>query len=270
MTELQSMLLDMFRYFHSFCEEKHLTYYALGGTTLGAVRHQGFIPWDDDIDVGMPRKDYERFISMKEEFRSSRYLLEAPDQKNKAGYLYCKIYDTATLLIENQHYQEAKGIYLDVFPLDGIGQSRAEGEKNFKKLSGMMNLFYLRACAIAPHRSLVKNAAIAVSRCIPLALLDHRKLAVRIDRGCASRDFDSCAFGGCLMGNWGKREIMEREWFGTPTLLPFEDTVMYCPENTDAYLTQQYGDYRKLPPKEKQVTHHDYVAMDLHRSYLEP
>lgn len=269
MTEMQSMLLDMFQYYHEFCRENHLTYYALGGTTLGAVRHQGFIPWDDDIDVGMPRRDYQRFIEMREKFRSDRYVLEPPDYKNKATYLYCKIYDTATLLIENQHYRQARGIYLDVFPLDGIGQTREEGEKNHHKLAVKMDLFYLRACAVAPHRSILKNGVIALSRCIPLGLLDHRRLAEEIDRGCAARDFDTWAFGGCLMGNWGKREIMEREWFGTPKLLPFETMMICCPENTHAYLTQQYGDYQKLPPKEKQVTHHDYVAMDLHRSYLD-
>ena len=91
MNEMQSKLLDMMKWFHGYCEENGLRYYALGGTALGAVRHGGFIPWDDDLDVGMPRADYDRMISLCENGTgNTRYRIEAPGQIRVFIYQFCK------------------------------------------------------------------------------------------------------------------------------------------------------------------------------------
>ena len=124
MTETQRKLLTALQWFHHFCSEHNLRYYAVGGTCLGAVRHKGFIPWDDDIDVGMPRKDYKKFLELTSAIQDNElYKVEYLPSKHGFTYPYCKLYDIGTTLIENSRYKIKRGIYIDVFPLDGIGLS---------------------------------------------------------------------------------------------------------------------------------------------------
>ena len=103
---LQQKLLDILKWFHLFCEENNLKYYAIGGTMLGVVRHKGFIPWDDDIDVGMPREDYNKFIELTKNKQFDKYVVESIYDNNKDFfYPMVKIYDTTTTLIENTRYK---------------------------------------------------------------------------------------------------------------------------------------------------------------------
>lgn len=268
MTELKTKLLDMLEWFHNFCVEKGLTYYALGGTLLGAVRHKGFIPWDDDIDIGLPRKDYNLLIKEMEGVRG-KYILEAPEQQGEGFvYSFCKLYDTSTTLIEHTRYKTKRGIYLDIFPLDGIGNTPEESKRNFQVIDKKQNLINTKVCAIRKERSFYKNAAIVIGRCIPKCFFDWRKEIEKVNALCASRPFDEYVFCGNLLGNWHEKEIAMREWFGTPILLDFENIKIFAPRNYDKYLTAVYGDYMTPPPKEKQKTHHDYLALDLNKSYL--
>ena len=118
-SQLQTMMLDMIKWFHGFCKKNNISYYVVGGTMLGAVRHHGFIPWDDDIDVGIPRRDYERLLNDKELLLLSeeRYTIESfRDGNQDFEYPYAKIYDTHTTLIENCRTKTKRGIYIDVFP----------------------------------------------------------------------------------------------------------------------------------------------------------
>jgi len=115
--ELQKYLLEMIRWFHDFCESHNLRYYALGGTMLGAVRHQGFIPWDDDLDVGMPREDYEKLYTLMKYHPGDRYMLETPySDAPEFNYCFSKLYDTETTLVENLKYKIKRGLYIDFSP----------------------------------------------------------------------------------------------------------------------------------------------------------
>ncbi len=111
--ELQECLLEMLHWFHDFCISHNLRYYALGGTMLGAARHKGFIPWDDDLDVGMPRDDYEKLFTLMKYHPGDRYMLETP-YSNAPEYNYCffKLYDTKTTLVENLKYKIKRGVYM--------------------------------------------------------------------------------------------------------------------------------------------------------------
>ena len=121
MTELQNRLLIMLKWFHEFCVEHNLRYFALGGTLLGAIRHKGFIPWDDDIDVGMPRADYNKLMELSDQIQSP-YVLETPQSPAKDFiYAYCKLFNTDTTLIEKRKKNMKRVIYIDIFPLDGLG-----------------------------------------------------------------------------------------------------------------------------------------------------
>lgn len=268
MTELQNRLLDIFKWFHELCDRENLVYYAQGGTVLGAVRHNGFIPWDDDIDVGMPRMDYEKFIGLAEKINNeSRYYIEFPNDKIDFVYPYCKIYDTKTTLIENTKYRTKRGIFIDVFPIDGIGNSMKESVRNFRKIDRKKNLLCSRICTIRKGRELYKNLSIMAFGMVPF--LNPLKIIKDIEKSSKRYDYDKCKYVANLCGAWHEKEIMEKQWVSKPILCKFENTSMYIPQNYDKYLSRLYGSYMQLPPVEKRKTHHDFIYLDLHRSYLD-
>lgn len=268
MNEIQTQLLAMLKWFHTFCAEHGIEYFAIGGTFLGAVRHHGFIPWDDDVDVGVPRQDYERLKAlMKELPRDGRYLFEAPGENKDFDYLFCKLYDTETTLVEHTRARTKRGLYLDIFPLDGIGDTREESLKNDRKIVTSIRFYLTRTCALRKGRKFYKNVAIVLGRCIPGFLYRKRKKAAQIDRLCAAHPYHTSRYVGNLLGITAGREIMERAIFGEPRLYPFEGIQIYGPCEAERYLTTIYGDYKKLPPEEKRVSHHDWLVLDLKRPY---
>ncbi len=269
LTPLQQKLLENLKWFHNFCLEHNLTYYVLGGTMLGAARHQGFIPWDDDVDVGMPVRDYLHFVELMQQRPTDKYLLESPANPGE-GYWYpfAKLYDTSTTLIENTAAQIKRGIYIDVFPLEGMGDTPAQTRSNFRALAWRMNLLLARTAGIRQGRKWYKNLFVRIGRLLPNWLVNNTKLYAQIHHLTTQTDFDSKAYGGNPSGAWRLKEIMPRAIYGKPTLYPFENMQVFGVEKADEYLTHMYGNWHQLPPKEKQKTHHDFIAFDLHSSYL--
>lgn len=270
MNELQEKLLLMFKWFHNFCSEHKLVYYALGGTALGAVRHKGFIPWDDDMDIGMPRPDYEKMLDIiKKENNFGQYIIEYPLEYKDSMYPICKVYDTSTTLIENVKKQPRRGIFIDIFPLDGIGNAEEESKNNYRKINFWIDLLNAKRCAIRKGRSLFKNASIILSNLLPDAVFGKEILIKKINKMALKYDYKNNNYIVNLFGAWKEKEIVEKKCFGIPKLHKFEDTKIYIPEDADSYLTSLYGDYMELPPTEKRVSHHDYIKLDLEKSYLE-
>ena len=269
MNATQEKLLDMFQWFKDFCEKENLIYYALGGTALGAVRHSGFIPWDDDIDVGMPRHDYEKMLeAIKDMDKNGKYIIEAPLEKNDSLYPFAKIYDTDTTLIENTRKKTKRGIYIDIFPLDGIGNTEKECKENYKKIGANTNLINTRSCAIRKGRAFYKNVAIILGRMIPEFILNTKDLITETNKLGMERPYNENEYIINIWGAWKEKEITKKEWFGNGKEIDFENVKMRIPENSHEYLKSLYNDYEKLPPKEKQVSHHDYLYVDLEKSYL--
>lgn len=267
LTEMQNKLLAMLSWFHEYCQTNGLRYYVIGGTALGAARHQGFIPWDDDIDVGLPRPDYEKLKELCQE-EKGQYRFEFPGEAKDFVYAYGKMYDTTTTLIENTRYKTKRGLFIDIFPLDGVGDTREEGIEHFKKVDKKTNLLSTRTCAWRKGRKLYKNLAVMLMRCVPPCILGAKKLKADIEELSKSRAYDDCKYVANFVGNWHEKEITERAFFGTPTECAFEGITVMRPENVDAFLTGIYGDWRTPPPPEKQVSHHDYILLDLTKSYV--
>lgn len=266
MNEIQKKLVKMMNWFHDYCVQENLRYYALGGTMLGAMRHQGFIPWDDDIDIGMPRKDYERLEKIFDNQTNTKYMLETPSSKeNDFCYPYAKLFDKETTLIENQKYKIVRGLYIDIFPLDGLGDNLESAKEKYKQVEHNRNLLLLKTSGIRKGRSLSKNAAICLFKLIPI---NEKKLLRKVAGLGNVQDYDTSEFGGNTLGAWRWKEIMPVKYMGTPTLYQFENMKIFGAENADAYLSHLYGDWKKLPPKEKQVTHHDFIYIDLNTSWL--
>lgn len=268
LTQLQYQLLEMLRWFQDFCEKNKLRYYVLGGTMLGAIRHKGFIPWDDDIDVGMPRGDYQKLIRLMSKKESGRYIIETPySTALDFCYPYSKIYNTATTLVENYHKPLVRGIFIDVFPLDGMGNNEKDALMNYTYIRRMYNFYLSRVVTYRPERSAYKNVIAFTSKLIPEFIINNRNLRIKLDQECKKKNFDDCNWGGNVFGNWGFNEIMPNAVMGKPVKYSFENIEVYGAEDYDQYLKNLYGDWRKMPPKEKQISHHDYLKLDLETSF---
>lgn len=270
MTEQQSKLLKVLDWFHNICEKYGLRYYIIAGTMLGAVRHGGFIPWDDDIDVGMPRSDYERLRELSKDIPEKEYMFEFPGVENhEYSVLFAKLYDTSTTLIEKRRHPIKRGIYIDIFPLDGIGNTIEEAKKNYKPFYRNFVLHLTITTAFLKRRSLKKNLAVFAGRCISPLFVSRRRLEKKIDALCKRVDFDSSALVSNLLGGSAMKGIVPYEYFGTPTLTTFEGLSVYGLEKPELYLKSMYGDYMKLPPEEKRVSLHDAEICDLNKSFLD-
>ena len=269
-SELKTHLLEMMKWFHSFCVENHIRYYALGGTMLGAVRHQGFIPWDDDLDVGVVSEDYIKLPELISNSGQSRFAFESPDtDAPDYFYSFSKLYDTSTTLVENTKFRIRRGIYIDIFPLVGMGNTETESAARFKVIDGRFRYLLARTTGIRKGRSTLKNLAVYVLRLIPGFLSRDKAKLISLNHFANEKAFYENKFGGNPFGAWRYKEIMDSAIMGNPTLYKFEDLFIYGAEHANEYLTHLYGDWRQLPPPEKRFSVHDYIEIDLHKSYLQ-
>ena len=264
MNKIQNKLLNIFKWLIDYLNKNNIRYYAIGGTMLGAVRHKGFIPWDDDIDIGVPRKDYERLISLFDK-QIDHYVLEHPKNDDKDYcYNYAKVYDLDTTLIERGKKRIIRGIYIDVFPLDGIGDDYEESLKNYKILDKKNMLLTMKTSAYRKGRKWWKNIASLLGYLLPV---NCKKTARQIDSLCSRFDFDSSQYVGNLVSTYRSREIMKREIFGKPTVYDFEGLKITGPEKYEEYLTILFGKWYELPPEEKRISGHDKLYLDLENSW---
>lgn len=269
LSALQCRLLSMLSWFDGICRDNNIRYYVIGGTMLGAMRHSGFIPWDDDVDVAIPREDYDKLENVICCNRQSQYILETvySDEKNYC-FPYSKIYDTTTTLIERTRYPLKRGIFIDVFPLDGMGNSKRQAVKIYQPIRQYYHIFLTRIAEIREERALYKNASIVVSRLL-LNFLNVRDMRIKLNNMCKKNIYEDCEWIGNIFGNWGLNEVMPKSVMGTPKEYNFEGIKVFGAEYADKYLESLYGNWRQLPPVEKQVSHHDFIEFDLEKSYLD-
>ena len=269
LSPLQLKLLEMMKWFHEFCEKNNIRYYVLGGTMLGAARHKGFIPWDDDIDIGLPRKEYEKLARLMQSTDCLPYVLETPDSTAKDYcYPYSKLYHTETTLVEKRRKNVVRGIFIDIFPLDGLGDNENECKKNYKPINRKYNFLLSVVGGISSEREWYKNLAVIAARMIPLFLLDYKKIIKQLNELCATKEFDACEWVCNDLGAWRIKEAMPRSFFGKPVLYQFEDIMVYGPEKYEDYLSHLYDTWETLPSMEKRVSHHDFIKLDLTSSYF--
>ena len=267
MNELQSKLLEIFKWLVKFLDDNHIRYYMIGGTMLGAIRHKGFIPWDDDVDIAVPRSDFNKIIELFKDGPIDHYVFEYPSNDDPEFlYPFGKVYDANTTMIEHLKKDVVRGVYIDIFPLDGIGNTLEEAQKNYKKLDRKNMLLAMKISRARKGRKWWKNVATYVGSLIPV---NRKKLIKSIDKLCTSRDFDKYNYVGNLVSTYRAREIMERSIFGKPTTYEFEGVIATGPEKYDEYLSTLFRNWRELPPEDKRVSAHDFIYLDLNKSWKE-
>lgn len=249
--DVQSLLLALMKKVHVFMEENRLQYYLLGGSALGAARHGGFIPWDDDIDIGMFREDYERFLGIAVSFDRN---YEIVNYKNSGccDYGLTRIYLLDTY-IENPAIENTKldkRLYFDIFPLDNVPDDQEELVKYEKKIVNKKKLIQRIDVRDYNNPKPVLWAKKAVS--FGLAPLRNPIIA-SFDKLCQKYSNADTKRVCSLSSQYSfKKQVMPKEVYGTPTLRAFETEQFYVPEKLDAYLTILFGsDYGEVPPVEK-------------------
>ena len=269
MQELHKKLIEVMDVFHAFCKENGLTYYMLGGTMLGAYRHQGFIPWDDDIDIGMPRADYEKLISFAQKGLPDGYGIRNHRLERGIPYAFTHFEDVNTTYVEQRRSKDtyAGGVYLEIFPLDETPKKRwkrilkSYQVRYYKRiLYGLILDFHQK------KRTPVKAIIIKLIR----AFGDIDKTTRRLEHCIRKGPAESDSFSN-LLGHWGIREDISKEIFGTPTLYPFEKRNYYGVAKPEAYLECLYGTQYMTPPseEEKEAGKHPAAFLDLKLPYRE-
>ena len=249
---IQDKILSILKEFINICEENNLTYYALGGTLLGAVRHQGFIPWDDDIDIGMLREDYEKFKKMAPNLLPSNLSIV----NNPLNLDITQLVDKNVTI---KFINAESNVFIDIFPLDGYPEKGSFAAK----LHSSRVLFQRMLCKISildlledKDRGTIENLIVKISKTLRIQkLLPKDALVKNLHKLIQKYDFKTSPYVGNVLGRYREREIVPSEYFKEPVSLIFEDTMINCPTKYKKYLSEIYGDYMKLPPVEDRVAH---------------
>lgn len=257
--ELRKTQLNILQKVTSFCEMQDISYSLYGGTLLGAVRHKGYIPWDDDIDISMPRPDYERF---KKEFchigESNLKIHDVSLNKNYP-YPFIKVSDERTLFIENSNINYIIGVNIDIFPIDGLPESEKESNKLMRKSTFYRSLIELKQIRIRKGRKIYKNIFLYVSRLI-LFIIPVYYLIGQIIKLTNKNDFRHSSYVGNIVWGYGNKERCLKNIYSDYLLLEFERNKFRAMVGFDGYLTSVFGNYMEIPPKEKQIAHHSFDA----------
>lgn len=274
MNDLQKCQFEMLKEFVRICEKHNLRYFLIGGTCLGAIRHKGFIPWDDDIDVALPREDYNKFIKLQDEL-PSYYFIQNYHTDPRYIYNFTKIRDSRTTYIEN-FYRTVKqnhGVWIDIFPLDGMSYKVQPAKKLKWKCKRVWWNFYMMYPRCLLRRIRLKTfwkdiPCNIIAGLFWLSNINNWRNK-KIDRFITKIPYDKAIMVGDILGTNPTKEAMEKDIFGDGTDAYFEGLKVKVPVNCDKYLTNLYGNYMQLPPKEKQIGHHIDKGFSLTQSYVD-
>ena len=273
--QIKKIQLNILKDVARFCEQHNIRYSLCGGTLLGAIRHKGFIPWDDDIDIFMPRPDYIRFMNSYNDEKGRYKAVSIYNDSsfwNKIG----NVFDMSTMIdCPSYNIDKYKNhVFIDVYPLDGVPKNYIKRKLLFSfnalihfvyagsVYSYMKTLRYVdRNSSMLKFkevlRNIIKYFAITIFRPLPTSYIC--KIATQ---NASQYDYDEEVEVAAFVGGErnGEREVMPKDIFEKMKKQKFEDEEFYITEAYDIYLKNLYGNYMKLPPKEKRVPHHGYKA----------
>lgn len=253
--EIKAVQLDILDRIDRFCRENGIKYSLAYGTVIGAVRHRGFIPWDDDIDLMMPRPDYTRFIR---EFRDDTMYLTDLAGRDDCVETFLKVCRKGTVMVEKTFGRELWGVNVDVFPIDG---APAEGlDAHYAALNALRE----KAFRLCPYYKSVRKGRFslmvkyALKRLRYPSFVSFKSLKKKLVDGQKALPYESSEVVGIYFAAEKTRTFMEKPVYDEIGSLPFEGKEYPTVRNFDRYLSRLYGDYMQLPPEEKRVSHHAY------------
>ena len=258
--EVRSALLLILKYFTDFCDRNNLYYFLAGGTLLGAIRHKGFIPWDDDIDVFMPRPDYDRMHELMSGYDSdeSNYRLIGL-QAGAGTWPFAKIIDLNTFVDAEYVANDQQHLWIDIFPVDGLPDDAGSSDRHIQK-AGTLKRLYGIATARLGHGKTLSRSLLKIPLNICLRLFGVERLACRMVQHAQEYSYSASHYVGNVIWCVGNGERVRKEVFSSRVPVTFANRTFFGPAGWDEYLHSVYGDYMQLPPVEKQKSNHDIKA----------
>ncbi len=265
--EIQNVQLNILKELAEVCEKNGLRYYLAFGTCLGAVRHKGFIPWDDDIDVLMPVEDVDKLLKMQNEFSENYFIQSRHTDKNYQS-IAVRIRDNNTTCIEKEEegLDINHGIYIDIYPYFSSPNS---------KIGLLFNIWrsYIYRTLVAGREPYNHGRILKIGSKILLTLYQGEKRERKIQK--MEYKLRNVTNGKEILDYFGQDITLfsaityDQKWFDIPKKIEFEGYYFNAPTEPEKYLAKRYGDFMKLPPLEEQKKHHSYVMVDVNKSYKE-
>lgn len=256
--ELKKIQIKILNIFVEFCKENEMDYFLCGGTLIGAVRHQGYIPWDDDIDVALLRADYDKFIK---KFNGYNDLFKVHTSDNTSDYPYpfAKISFVKTIIKEFIDEDSKIGVNIDIFPVDILPDKKVDQLKLLNSIRRYRNKLSLKLIRINKNRSFFKNTILLIGKLIyKFEKSSYLSSSInKIAKGYINTNTNSM---GVIVWGYGECEVVSNNIFSEVIPMQFEGEYYNVPIGYHEWLTSIYGEYMKLPPKEKQISHHAFEA----------
>lgn len=262
-------LIETMKVFMNFCAEYNIKYFCTGGTAIGAIRHKGFIPWDDDIDICMLREEYDRFMSLRDKCHGTGYaIIDYHDKGNPIPY--GKFVNMNTTLVESDCFPYASGLFLDIFPLDNVVENLEETKKIKNKVMSNVKLYQRTAFDLSCKDILkyLKNGHVrSVLKVLKSKCVYHHQYNKYVNILENDENMLRATEGDKVLNYYTlykiEKEIFPKEWFAGTIEVQFEDIFIKLPVGYHEYLTKLFGDYMKLPPVDQQKSHHSQYYCNL-------
>jgi lipopolysaccharide cholinephosphotransferase len=262
LSEMKRIELDILKDVAGFCDRHGIRYYLAGGTLLGAIRHRGFIPWDDDIDLIMPRPDYMSFIRQYPGEVHENYVLGAPGKKNHP-FTYAKVFDKRTRIVEaglSGRADSRYGICIDIFPMDGVPEDIHKSDAFFECQKMWFSAYSLSVTRFSKSKTLIQTVVKAVILAVMKMIGPNVFIQIINGRAMRYKFDDSQYVAASCVPYYGKRERVLKSNYVDPVKVEFEGGLFNAPKGYNEYLSHLYGDYMELPPLDKRHSHHEFAA----------
>lgn len=260
--KLQLKILDIVKDIDEVCKKNNIEYYILYGSAIGAIRHKGFIPWDDDFDIGMTYDNYVKFLEVcEEQLDKNKYYVQTPDKEKDYYLSFSKIRDITTTLVEegNKDIDIVRSVYVDVFPIVGCPDNK------FKEEILKIN----RAFMLSANKNIINNKVLRGIFNVILKIFGRKRILKYTTKRCFKCDCNSSKYWVSIAdGDSFEQNKLEKSIYGSPRYIDFEDTKLPVPEKTDEYLRNIYGNYMEIPSKEQiKAREHTPYFLDLNLPY---